>query len=97
MEYQDGKEIRLGDIVQIDMKDGPEIARVVMLGSTYEHSQLEESFRLWVHEERILNEDSIVLEWVNRNPLAHNNPNFAPVGNYLFTGISEDLILLHRG
>ena len=96
MKYRDDQEIMLGDIVELSMLNGKEIAKVVMLGESYLHLELEASFESWVKRDRILDQDSIVVEWVNENPLAHNNPAFAPVGNYIFTGISEDLKLIQR-
>lgn len=97
MEYHDRQEIKLGDIVELDMPEGRERAKVVMLGSTYQHLPLEASFESWVKKERILGIESIVVEWIGRNPLAHNDPSYAPVGNYLFTSISDDLKLVSRG
>ena len=96
MEYSDDRKILLGDIVEISMPEGTEIARVVMLGESYERLELEETFISWVIKDQILEKDSIVVEWINNNPLAHNNPEFAPVGNYMFTGISLDIKLIQR-
>lgn len=96
MEYSDDRKILLGDIVEISMPEGTEIARVVMLGESYERLELEETFISWVIKDQILEKDSIVVEWINNNPLAHNNPEFAPVGNYMFTGISFDIKLIQR-
>ncbi|MCU7942770.1 MAG: hypothetical protein KZQ87_08840 [Candidatus Thiodiazotropha sp. (ex Cardiolucina cf. quadrata)] len=96
MEYANGKEIILGDIIEISMPEGMEVARVVMLGESYERLELEKSFEEWVLKDSILDNDSIVVEWVGRNPLEHNDPNYAPVGNYMFTGIGDDITLKHR-
>lgn len=96
MEYIDGRKILLGDLIEISMPEGIEMGRVVMLGENYERLELEGSFISWVIKDQILDKDSIVVEWVNNNPLAHDNPEFAPVGNYMFTGISHDLKLEQR-
>ncbi|MCG7966021.1 MAG: hypothetical protein JAY63_05420 [Candidatus Thiodiazotropha taylori] len=96
MNYTDGKEVQLGDLIEIDMPKGLELARVVMLGENYQHLELEQSFKEWVLKEQILETDSIVIEWVGKNPLEHNNPEYAPVGNYMFTGISTDIKLRER-
>lgn len=96
MNYTDGKEVQLGDLVEIDMPKGLELARVVMLGENYQHLELEQSFKEWVLKEQILETNSIVIEWVGKNPLEHNNPEYAPVGNYMFTGISADIKLRER-
>lgn len=96
MEYSDNRKILLGDLVEISIPEGTEIARVVMLGESYERLELEETFISWVIKDQILEKDSIVVEWINNNPLAHNNLEFAPVGKYMFTGISFDIKLLQR-
>ncbi|MEW8487953.1 MAG: hypothetical protein AB2705_22490 [Candidatus Thiodiazotropha sp.] len=96
MNYTDGKEVQLGDLIEIDMPKGLELARVVMLGENYQHLELEQSFKEWVLKEQILEINSIVIEWVGKNPLEHNNPEYAPVGNYMFTGISTDIKLRER-
>ena len=33
--------------------------------------------------------DAVVVEWIEQNRLAHDDPNYAPVGNYMFT-IQDD-------
>ena len=96
MNYTDGKEVKLGDLIEIDMPEGLVLARVVMLGENYQHLELEQSFKEWVLKEQILETNSIVIEWVGKNPLEHNNPEYAPVGNYMFTGISTDIKLMER-
>jgi len=65
--------------------------RVVMLGGSYEHEAVESSFLQWVTEERGLAENEVVLEWIDDNPFTPDNPNYAPVGNYLFSGVDEYL------
>jgi len=75
MEYHDNQKISLGDIVELDMPEGTERAKVVMLGSNYEHLELSESFEKWVKKDKILETDSIVIEWIGKNPLAHDDPN----------------------
>ncbi|WP_185234334.1 hypothetical protein [Teredinibacter franksiae] len=96
MEYRDEQEIALGDIVELDMPNGRSQGRVVMLGENYEYLELESTFETWVKSENILDADSVVIEWINENPLEHDDPQYAPVGNYIFTGISEDLKLVRR-
>ena len=60
------------------------------------HLSLEKSFLDWVLKDNILDEDSIVVDWIEKNPLEHSNPDYAPVGNYMFTGIDEELKLIKR-
>jgi hypothetical protein len=67
------------------MPEGLELAIVVMLGKNYQHLALVQCFKEWVFKEQILETDSIVVEWGGKNPLEHNNPKYALVGNYMFT------------
>ena len=87
MKYSDGSPVALGDMVTIRMADGDARARVVMLGDTREHLDVEESFIQWIESEELLAPSQVVVEWVDRNPLAHDDPQYAPVGNYMFTGL----------
>jgi len=89
MKYADGSDVTLGDVVQIPMQDGLAAARIVMLGDTLEHAGVDEEFRGWVLRESLLDADAVVVEWVERNPLAHHDPNYAPVGDYLFTRLDD--------
>jgi hypothetical protein len=63
--------------------------RVVMLGDSQEHFDIDPRFVTWVKTEKRLNERSVVIEWIGPNPFAHNDPGVAPVGNYMFTPIDE--------
>ena len=85
MNYSDGFPVKLGDIVTIPFSDGSARARVVMLGDTREHLDMDEHFVEWVESEGLLQSSQVVVEWVDRNPLAHNDPQYAPVSNYMFT------------
>ncbi len=95
MKYPDGSLVRLGDIVTIPLPDSNAKARVVMLGAkarvvmlgdTREHLGIDKKFLDWVESDKTLLEPSyVVVEWVDRNPFAHNDPKYAPVGNYMFT------------
>jgi len=60
-----------------------------MLGDTYEHLDIDQQFLKWVKAERVLEPSSVVIEWIEDNPLEHNDPQYAPVGNYMFTPIDE--------
>jgi len=60
-----------------------------MLGDTYEHLDIDRGFISWVTTERKLTPDQIVVEWIEANPLAHNDPQYAPVGNYMFMSLCE--------
>jgi hypothetical protein len=89
MKYADGSSVSLGDIVNVPVPDGTAKARVVMLGDTYEHLDIDQRFITWVKDEKRLDEGSVVIEWIGRNPLAHEDPRYAPVGNYMFTPVDE--------
>jgi hypothetical protein len=87
MNYHDGTTVKLGDIVAIPMPAGPARARVVWLGDTGEHLDLDAGFVEWVGGEKLIDSSQIVVEWVDGNPLANSGSQYAPVGNYLFTGL----------
>jgi len=89
MKYHDGSTILLGDIVTVPVPEGTAKARIVMLGDSYEHLDIEEQFLIWVKTDKILQESSVVIEWVSSNPFAHSDPQYAPVGNYMFTAVDE--------
>jgi hypothetical protein len=90
MKYPDGSSVKLGDIVTIPLPGGGGKARVVMLGDTREHLDIDKNFLDWVESDKTLLEPSyVIVEWIDHNPLAHNDPKYAPVGNYLFTELAE--------
>jgi hypothetical protein len=89
MKYHDGSKVMLGDIVTVPVPSGVAKARVVMLGDTYEHLDIDHQFLAWVNSEKTLQRSSVVIEWVANNPFAHENPQHAPVGNYMFTPVDE--------
>lgn len=89
MKYHDGSEIRLGDIVSIPTPVGDREARVVILGETEEHLDVDHDFVDWVLRDKIMAKTSIFLEWTGANPFAHSDPGLAPVGNYMSTTVDE--------
>ena len=91
MTYHDGSNISLGDVVSVAMPGGNGRARVVMLGDSYEHLDIDKQFLAWVMRDKVLESSSIVVEWLGSNPLAHNDPQYAPVGNYMFSPADEGL------
>jgi len=92
MHYHDGSLVRLGDLVDVPVPAGTARARVVMLGDTYEHLNVEANFLSWVNAERILRNTAVVIEWIGENPFAHDDPQYAPVGNYMFTDVDEHVV-----
>jgi len=51
--------------------------------------RLDAQFVSWVKAEKKLESSSVVVEWLESNPFAHNDPKYAPVGNYLFSPIDQ--------
>lgn len=92
MRYYDGTAVTLGDIVQVPIPSGSGRARVVMLGETYEHLDIDPGFLSWVKSDRVLRQGAVVIEWLGENPFAHDDPKYAPVGNYMFTDIDEHVV-----
>jgi hypothetical protein len=85
MNYHDGSLVKLGDIVAIRLADRMAAGRVVLLGDTREHLGVEKEFIQWAESEKLLDPSKVVVEWVGRNPFAHDDPQYAPVGNYMLT------------
>jgi len=91
MTYQDGSTVSLGDIVCVAVPGGSARARVVMLGQSYQHLDIDKQFLSWVKRDKVLEPSHIVLEWLENNPFAHHDPQYAPVGNYVFWPADEGL------
>jgi hypothetical protein len=89
MKYHDGSNVSLGDVVNVPVPGGTAKARVVMLGDTYEHLDIKEGFVAWVKRDKVLKPTSIVIEWLSANPFEHDDPQYAPVGNYMFSPLDE--------
>jgi hypothetical protein len=96
VQYLDGSHVALGDVVDVPIPSGSQHARVVMLGDSYAHLPLDPSFLEWVVRDRVLRADSVVVEWLGANPFAHDDPSFAPVGNYMFTAVDKHLLFVAR-
>lgn len=89
MQYHDGSPVRLGDVVRVSVPGGTERARVVMRGDTYEHLDLDAQFLAWVQRDRVLEPGHVVLGWLDNNHFAHEDPKYAPVGNYIFSPLDD--------
>ena len=89
MRYPDGSTVGLGDLVSISVPGGHARVRIVMLGDTYEHLNIDEQFVSWVKNARKLEPDQIVAEWIDDNPFRHDEPQYAPVGNYIFLSLDS--------
>lgn len=65
---------------------GPEqesLARVVAIGLNLSVESIDRKFYDWAKEEGIISAESVVVEWRDENPMAHNDPNYSPIGNYM--------------
>ena len=62
MKYPDGQIIELGDTVSLDMPNGWQEARVVMLGSTREHLEINQDSLDWYGSEGMDSTD-ILVQW----------------------------------
>lgn len=74
----------IGDEIMVQYGPGQEaLARVVAIGLDLVIDKIDQAFYSWAKSEAIINKDTVVVEWVDTNPLSHNNPNYAPIGNYM--------------
>jgi hypothetical protein len=90
MKYSDGSILSLGDIVSVPVPSGEARTRVVMLGEDHSHAEdIASDFLDWVTKEKTLEPTSTVVEWVDDNPFAHNDPRYAPVGKYMFCPLDQ--------
>lgn len=96
MHYDDGLKIQLGDIVSVPTPEGDKEARVVMLGDSREHLDIDPDFIRWVIRDNILASTSVFVEWLGANPFGHEDPQFAPVGNYMSSTVDEDVHFISR-
>jgi hypothetical protein len=91
VKYFDGSPIALGDEVTLPVPSGTAKARVVMLGETYEHLEIDPGFVTWVKNDKVLEASSVVVEWLGSNPFAHADSKYAPAGNFMFSPVDEFL------
>lgn len=87
MRYSDGLTVELGHLVAVPVPEGTGRGRVVMIGDTYAHLDIDPQFLAWVVKDKILEPHSVVIEWAEENPIAHKDPRYAPVGRYMFTPV----------
>jgi hypothetical protein len=92
MNYADRAIIRLGDVVSVPVPAGKAKARVVMLGDTYEHLDIDPAFLRWVESDKVLASTSVVVQWLGMNPFAHDDQKYAPVGDYIFSPADQHLV-----
>jgi hypothetical protein len=63
-----------------------------MLGDSYEHLDIDPAFLRWVKSEKVLASTSVVIQWLGANPFAHDDPKYAPVGDYMFSPADQHLV-----
>jgi hypothetical protein len=84
MKYECGTDVMLGDEVMVQYGPNREaLARVVAIGADMAIAEIDQAFYSWAKSESIINNDSVVVEWIGPNPFAHDSPNCSPVGNYM--------------
>ena len=87
MQYPNGERIELGDTVSIDMPDGWQEARVVMLGGTREHLNLDQELIDWFGGKG-MESTEILVQW-----LEDGEPR---TGRYMTTHVSCCINLISR-
>jgi len=84
MKYKCGTDVNLGDIIMVEYGPHREsLACVVAIGLDLVIDKIDQAYYSWAKRERIITKDTVVVEWIDTNPLSHNDPNHAPVGNYM--------------
>lgn len=84
MKYECGTEVMLGDEIMVGYgPDHESLARVVAIGKDLAVDEIDQEFYSWAKSEAIIDKDTVVIEWLDANPLSHNDPTYAPVGNYM--------------
>ena len=98
MKYPCGTEVMLDDEIMVEHGPGQKsLARVVAIGVSRATPDIDRSFYDWAKDKDIINGTSVVVEWLGTNPLAHNDPNFAPVGKYMTLSSVSSETFLRRG
>ncbi len=84
MKYHCGTDVMLGDMIMVSYgPDQESLARVVAIGIDMAANDIDESFYSWAKSESFIDKNTVVVEWIGSTPLAHSDPNYAPVGNYM--------------
>jgi hypothetical protein len=84
MKYNCGAEVMLGDEILVQHGSGQEsLARVVAIGQDLVVDDIDDSYYTWAKKEGLIDQGTVVVDWVQTNPLSHDEPNFAPVGDYM--------------
>lgn len=87
----------LGDELMVEY--GPHqkaLARIVAIGLDQVVQDIELRFYEWAKGQGIIDETSVVVEWIGVNPLEHDNPKWAPVGRYMTLGSLDGEVFVGR-
>jgi hypothetical protein len=95
MKYEDGQSVELGDIVDIGLADGMHRARVVLLGDTGRYAGIDDQTAKWAIDSKHVDQNGIMAVWIEANPLAHNDPAYAPVANSISTCLCGVVLVAH--
>jgi hypothetical protein len=84
MKYECGTEVMLGDEIMVGYGPNQDaLARVVAIGIELAIVGIDKEFYSWAKSEGIIDQESVIIEWLEGNPLEHNDPKYAPVSNYM--------------
>lgn len=84
MKYECGTEVKLGDEIMSGYGPGKEsLAKVVAIGTDLVIDEIDQDFYSWARTEGIIDNETVVIEWLESNPLEHNDPKYSQVGNYM--------------
>jgi hypothetical protein len=64
----------------------------MMLDDSYKHLDIDKKFLTWLERDRVLEASQVVVEWLDKNPFADEDSQYAPVGNYMFSPADSGLI-----
>lgn len=85
----------LGDIVRVGLHDGDHAGRVIIIGDTGECDGIDARTAKWALESGHVGKQNIMLQWCENNPLAHDDPKYAPVSNTLSTSL-RGVVMIRR-
>lgn len=84
MKYDCGTEVMIGDEIMVAHgTDKESLAIVVAIGRYLVSDGIDKQFYSWARNEEIIEENTVVIEWLQANPSEDDNPNYSPVGDYM--------------
>jgi hypothetical protein len=98
MKYSCGNNVLLGDYITVQI--GPEKyheVQIIAIGMKLKTIDINDDEWEWMITENIINENSVIVQFVGENPLAHDDPNYAPVSNHMtIDSITDNEKLIRR-